>query len=145
VMGGCFIEDGPAVEYNFKLSPKLTARLYTEWPAAIDTIPWEVGAQAVTGKELIDKQGYSSPVTIAYLLHSGYRTGRPSWDPTTALAAARATVPGLEWSEPGILRIGPRGESVFTPEPDGMHRVASLTSGEELGAAVDALLYAPVA
>lgn len=144
VMGGSFVATGPAQEYNFARSPELTTRLFDRWPGPVDVIPWEVGASIATGRDLIDRCGYDSPVTLAYLLHSGHRVGRPSWDPITVLAAADQPLPGLRWSEPGTVVVGAMGESTFRSHRDGTHRIAALHGdGAELGHAIDDLLYAP--
>jgi inosine-uridine nucleoside N-ribohydrolase len=145
VMGGSFGSGGPEAEYNFAQTPDLTAAVFEEWPGRIDVVPWEVGAEVVTGSDLLDHHGLSSPVTLAYLLHSGHRIGRPSWDPITVLAAARHEVPGLDWSAPGTVQIGPQGESAFTARADGEHRVCRLVGdGASLAREIDRLLYAPV-
>lgn len=143
VMGGSFAPGGPEAEYNFAQAPQLTAAVFEEWPGRIDVVPWEVGAEVVTGSDLLDHHGLSSPVTLAYLLHSGHRTGRPSWDPITVLAAAAPEVPGLEWSAPGSVEIGAQGESAFTARADGEHRVCRLVGdGASLAREIDRLLYA---
>ncbi|KRA24932.1 hypothetical protein ASD65_11195 [Microbacterium sp. Root61] len=143
VMGGCFDERGPRAEYNFARSPELTARLFTSWPGRIDVVPWEVGDGVITGENLIDHHGYASPVTIAYLLHSGHRSGRPSWDPITILVASERSAPGLSWSERGTVSIGALGESHFAPVASGTHRVASLDDdGAALARELNRLLYA---
>lgn len=142
VMGGCFVEVGPAQEYNFARSPYTTARLVDEWPGSIDVVPWEVGAPVITGRELLDHCGYDSPVALAYLLHSGHRTGRPSWDPITILVAADQPAPGVEWSPPGTVSVGPAGQSLFEADPAGRHRVARLVDdGRALARTIDGLLY----
>lgn len=144
VMGGSFGAVGPAAEYNFAQAPAQTAQLFTEWPGRIDVVPWEVGAEVVTGSDLLDQHGLSSPVTLAYLLHSGHRVGRPSWDPITVLVAADRNMPGLEWSEAGSVKIGAHGESTFTAHVEGEHRVIHLVGdGAALAEEIDRLLYAP--
>ena len=144
VMGGCFDPDGPNAEFNFAHAPAVTRSVFERWPGLIDVVPWEVGAPILTGADLLDHQGIASPVTVAYLLHSGYRMARPSWDPLTVLSAAGQPTPGLRWSEPGTVRIGPRGESTFAATAGGRHRIASLADdGTRLTAIINQLLYAP--
>ena len=128
VMGGCFAgADQTATslpEYNFADAPNLTREFLREWPGPIDFIGWEVGQDVITGRELLKAHGRESPVFTAYQLHSGYGTGRPSWDLIAVFLAVCPEWPAFDWSAPGTVSIDHRAVTVWNSDPHGDHRFA---------------------
>lgn len=135
VMGGVFgrrarPEQGaePIAETNFAHDVGQTARFLGEWPGPIDFVGWETAADVITGRTLPLTQGDDSPVAIAYALHSGKGTGRPSWDLLAVMLSASELAGHVEWSEPGTVAVDDIARTLWTASADGHHRYAKVIS-----------------
>lgn len=135
VMGGVFgtralPEQGPepVAETNFAYDVDQTARFLGEWPGPIDFVGWETAADVITGRTLPLTQGDGSPIAIAYALHSGRGTGRPSWDLLAVMLSASELEGHIAWSEPGTVAVDDIARTVWTARADGDHRYAKVVS-----------------
>jgi len=144
VMGGGFPQSGG--EYNFAAGGGVPDTQYTveHWPAPILFSGFEIGAQIVTGKRLVDAPK-NDPVRRAYELYTHFG-GRQSWDLTAALAAAGDLDHYWNVSTDGYCQVMPTGADQWHPTPNRGHSylIAKLPPAD-VGRALDDLLALPPA
>ncbi len=139
VMGGIFPSGR---EFNFVEDAAATDEFLRKWPTPIEFIGQEVGNDVITGRGLARDLGPEHPLAVAYESYCGSGAGRPSWDPMSVYLASRPDWPALSWSPPGTVRIRlSDGHNEWSPDPDGLHRYASLAvSPDEIAAELDAIM-----
>ena len=113
--------------------------LLRDWPGEVHFLGYEVGASVMTGRQI--SRDSTSIVGSAYRRFTGPGAGRESWDPLTVLLAVPPSAPEellFRLSEPGEVLVSATGTNSFQPDPDGRHRYAIPTVGDDaLTRAVD--------
>ncbi len=129
LMAGNFTEDKNGVrepEWNVKCDISAAKLIMEECDNEIVILPYELGIDMITGEKLTKELGDTHPLTYAFICFNGEARGRHSWDPATVLYAVQGCGDYFQESEPGVIRIGEQGESFFTPQRNGKHKVLSL-------------------
>ena len=143
LMGGHFPGGTNDFECNFSNSDAGPFTQYTveNWPTPILFCGYEIGCPITTGR--VYKDAPPSPARRAYELFTHFN-GRPSWDPTAALAAVRD--PRLYWTiqTNGYCRVSSNGTSVWTQTPNRGHSyLAVKIPPGEVGKVLDNILLVP--
>jgi inosine-uridine nucleoside N-ribohydrolase len=147
VMGGAFPRsDRQRGEFNFACAPAAAKFVAEHWPTPVLFSGFEIGANISTGKSLT-LTPEKNPVRRAYELfgNNAAANGRPSWDLTAALAAARA--PATYWtvSDRGTVTVSAAtGANEWSPSASGRHfYLIEKTPPAELAKLLDELLARP--
>jgi inosine-uridine nucleoside N-ribohydrolase len=122
--------DEPAAEYNIVNDVAAAQALATTWPTPIVWSGYEVGRAIEYPAESIDDDfNYVShhPIAEAYRLYNPPPHNRPTWDLTSALYAVLPTRNYFNLSPPGRVTISADGQTTFTPDADGSHRLLTVT------------------
>ncbi len=121
VMGGDYPE---GMEHNFCAlgSNTVTAGTIEHWPTPILFSGFTLGLALKTGPGLLALPE-THPVRRAYAMHPAHplQNGRPSWDQTAVLAAARGPEAFWALGPAGINRIGADGANIWQFDPLGPH------------------------
>lgn len=129
LMAGEFIDNVNGIrtpEWNVKCDIQATKIITELSDTQIVMLPYEVGADMITGDLLTKKYKDTHPLTHAFLTFNKEAKGRHSWDPATVLYAALGCGDFFCESKPGKISIGCDGETYFMPGDCGKHRVLSL-------------------
>ncbi len=119
-------------EWNVKWDVPAARTAFDRCPVPITVLPSETGIDMITGKELVEKYGDTTPLTQSFILFNSkvccqscdpMKSGRHSWDPATAVYAVEGVKDFLVKSERGCIEITDEGSTSFTPSPDGNVRV----------------------
>jgi len=148
MMGGAFPQSDPVKgEYNFAfegVGPD--SQLVIEaWPTSILFSGFEIGEPVITGKGLVATPS-TNPVRRAYeLFDNSLRSGRPSWDLITVLAAVRGPEPLWEVSGEGYCKVAPNGSNEWFASPDRGHAyLIEKAPPEKVAEGLEGLLTTPV-
>ncbi|RAV27804.1 nucleoside hydrolase [Sinomicrobium soli] len=110
-------------EANVRKDQEASHYAISHWPTPVVFSGFEIGKDVVTGKRLI-KSGEQTPVTIPYREGMSVRRidkkGRPSWDQTAVLAAARGFEPYFS-ARRGKFTATEEGISSWQDDPEGPH------------------------
>lgn len=119
-------------EWNVKWDVPAAKTTFDRSPVPITVLPSETGIDMITGKELVEKYGDSTPLTLSFILFNTHvcahscdplKSGRHSWDPATAVYAVEGVKDFLVKSERGRIDITATGSTTFIPAEDGNVRV----------------------
>lgn len=134
VMAGNFTPGGEA-EWNVKCDVAAAQKVAAHWPTPIVWMPWEVGADVLTGAPLGRKKDH--PARRAYeVFHGGEFHQRMSWDPIAAYIAVRGNQPWWSLSRPGDVTVDAEGRTLFAENAAGRNRIVS-ARGEAMKVAQD--------
>lgn len=125
VMAGSF--DGSVeAEYNVQMDVKSYQALVSEWPTEITFVPFELGVNVLYPASSIEN-GYCEghPLVTVYRNFLKMPYNRPCWDPATLLYAVEGDEL-FKLSKRGTVSISDKGETVFTPCHNGLHRYLSV-------------------
>ena len=125
-------------EYNVRWDIPAAKKVFEQWPTPIVISPFEVGLAieypgASIANDFAWVEGYH-PMVESYKVFDKMPFDRPTWDLTAVLYA----VEGGSWftvSEPCTMEVGEKGQTYFTPNPEGNVLVLSVT--EEQAAAIN--------
>lgn len=110
-------------EANIRKDREASHYAISHWPTPIVFSGFEIGKDIITGMELI-RSGEQTPITIPYREGMSMRpidkNGRPSWDQTAVLAAARGFEPYYS-ARRGKLTASEDGISDWEDDPEGPH------------------------
>ena len=122
IMGGVFGDAEEPIEYNLAQGVEFAQAFFNLWPDDVDIImsPGEVGddieylpEQVVADIDWTDIH----PIKQVYMNYN-CDTGQKMWDPLTAINAVEGN--GLfKFSTRGVVTVGYKGETFFTPTPTG--------------------------
>lgn len=121
VMGG-FFPDIPAGEWNFKQDGRAAQEAIENWPTPIMFSGGEFGDKIITGTRLFSETEQTNPVRRAYLISAdvGDR-GRPSWDLTSVLYAARGLAGYFAAVGDGYNEVFTTGVNKWRGSPNRQH------------------------
>jgi inosine-uridine nucleoside N-ribohydrolase len=125
--------DPPAAEYNIVKDVAAASELATDWPMPIVWSGFEVGRAIEYPASSIDHDyNYVAhhPIAEAYRLYNPPPHNRPTWDLTSTLYAVRPTGDYFGLSPPGRVAISPLGQTTFTPDATGPHRILTVTPAQ---------------
>ncbi|MBC9795748.1 nucleoside hydrolase [Sinomicrobium weinanense] len=110
-------------EANVRKDREASHYAISHWPTPVIFSGFEIGKDVITGMELISS-GEETPITIPYRegisKRSVDRKGRPSWDQTAVLAAARGFAPYYSALR-GKFTASEDGISTWEDDPEGPH------------------------
>jgi len=110
-------------EYNVKMDVASAKRVFDEWPTPIIASGFEIGERIKFPASSIEHDfPASNPVAAGYKAYMKMPYDRETWDLTAALYAVRPDDGYFLLSAPGHIRVQPRGEVRFEPDPAGPHR-----------------------
>lgn len=119
-------------EYNVIKDTLAAKKVFSEWPTAIVTSPFEVGIAILYPATSIEndfKFAAEHPLVVAYKSYLDMPYDRPTWDLTSVLYAVEGNEQNyFGVSEPGIIDVAGKGKTNFTPDPAGKHRYLSVDS-----------------
>lgn len=126
LMAGDFVSGKP--EWNVKLDVGAMKTVLEKCPVPIYILPFECGADMITGAQMLDGSYPENPTSLAFRLFPGTKElgGRHSWDPAAALFAVIGDGEYFRVSEP--LSVSVDGDGVTRAESNarGMHRIISV-------------------
>ena len=138
-MAGYFQADKHFAEWNVEQDIPAARHVADNWPSPILFCPFEAGENILTGASL--SKYPDNPVALSYRLFTEGGMLRPSWDLITVIAAVPGAEAFLQQSAPGRIHVTEKGETLFIPQPLGVHRyVQPSADPEALTARVEALL-----
>lgn len=129
VMGGNF--EKPLPEFNIATDASAAKSLFQGWPTPIVLSGFEIGLRVMFSYQSIRKDfqwAANNPVVDAYNLYVGKPEDHPNWDSTAVLYAIRPDRGYFELSQAGVVTLGPKDVTVFTPKADGNCRYLILKS-----------------
>jgi inosine-uridine nucleoside N-ribohydrolase len=124
VMGGHY---GPNSfpEWNIKNDISSAQNVFSMSPVPIIASGWEVGKELLYPHQSIESDfsdPEKHPLCISYRAWGEMPYDRPSWDLTSVLIAVEPDKKYFNLSSSGIITIDKEGNSLFSIEPNGMHR-----------------------
>ena len=136
------IGDTAGYEFNVKIDPPSSLKVFREWPTPVTISGYEIGEKILTGIRLANNESIQhSPVKDAFriaLTKDHNTSGRNSWDETAVWVAVRGTEPFF-----GIRRLNldvmPDGKNVLIPG----NKFKWLTfkeKPEEIGKAIESMM-----
>jgi inosine-uridine nucleoside N-ribohydrolase len=127
IMAGAFqpIEGKSYREYNVVFDLPAAKKLAAKWPTPIVWSGFEIGL-AIPYPAASIEQDYQYVehhiLPEAYQLYTPTPHERPTWDLTSGLWAVRPERDYFGLSEPGTVTVAEKGETNFSPSPEGKHR-----------------------
>ncbi|MFI5153260.1 MAG: nucleoside hydrolase [Chitinophagales bacterium] len=136
------IGDTAGYEFNVKIDPVASKKVFREWPTPIMMSGFEIGEKIFTGIRLINNDSIQhSPVKDAFriaLTKDGNTIGRNSWDETAVWVAVKGPEPFF-----GIRRLNldvmPDGKNVLIAG-DKFKWLIFKETAEEIGRAIESLM-----
>ncbi len=131
MMGGSF-GTKPGGTYNIATDLEAAKALFSECPVPIVVSGYEIGSRILYPARSIEtdfRYVAHHPVAEAYRLYDRMPYDRPTWDLTSVLYAVRPDE-SFDTSGPGRIRVTENGETVFTPDPTGLHRYLIATQNQ---------------
>ena len=136
------IGDTAGYEFNVKIDPDASMKVFREWPTPVTISGFEIGEKILTGIRLINNESIQrSPVKDAFriaLAKDHNTAGRNSWDETAVWVAVRGAEPFF-----GIRRLSldvmPDGKNVLIPG-DKFKWLTFREKPEEIGKAIELLM-----
>jgi purine nucleosidase len=122
-MAGHFPPDQP--EYNVVTDIPSAQKVFSEWPSPVVFSGFEIGNALLFPARSIEHDFSwvrDHPVVDAYRNYMRMPYDRPSWDLTAALYAVRPEASYFTLSPNGTVRVDEKGNTLFTPSPEGKHR-----------------------
>lgn len=118
MMGGSFVGNHNP-EYNILKDVSAASAVFSNWPTAIVTSPFEVGADILFPGSVIENIGVTTnPMAAAYASYLKMPYDRPTWDLTAVLYAVEgASFFGL--SPKGEISVDREGSTFFAPKEGG--------------------------
>ncbi len=113
-------------EWNVKCDIDAAKTVVENCDNEIVMLPYEVGADMITGEALTKEFGCTHPLTCAFITFNKGTGGRHSWDPATVLYAVQGCGDFFSESASGIIKIGEHGETFFTSLHGGHHKILSV-------------------
>lgn len=110
-------------EYNIINDIPAAKKLVAQWPVALVTSGFEIGAAAsYPASRLAADFGYAQnhPVADAYRAYQKMPYDEPLWDPTAVLYAARSGSGYFSLSPAGHILVDDKGRTEFAPAQGGM-------------------------
>ena len=127
LMAGTFPEhaEDAEPEWNAKLDAAATRIVVERSPVPIVFLPFETGADMITGGPVMAAFGETRPLSLSFLRFPGAlaRGGRHSWDPAAVLYAVEGEADLLEACLRGTVRVDGAGRTLMEPAEDGPHSV----------------------
>ncbi len=131
LMAGNFVQPKP--EYNVATDASAFESLMQTWPTPMLFSGFEIGLKITFPYQSIEKRMAfvpNHPVAEAYHLYVSKPEDHPNWDSTAVLQAIRPESTYFDLSRPGQVHLGPKNETVFTPDPSGKCRYLILKSDQ---------------
>jgi len=131
-MAGNFAEAKP--EFNIATDIPAAQELCDRWPSPIVFSGFEIGVALPYPATSIEHDFSwvpDHPVAEAYRNYMHMPYDRPTWDLTAALYAVRPEANYFSLSPNGTVRVDEKGNTHFTPAPEGKHRYLMLESGQK--------------
>lgn len=131
MMGGDFENNNPADsltrfrEYNIVKDVEAARKVFSQWPTAIVTSPFELGIDVCYPASSIENDfnvAQPNPMVEAYKVYLPMPYDRPTWDLTSVLYAIEGEGDYFTVSQPGTIVVEPLGGTQFTPQSNGNHR-----------------------
>jgi inosine-uridine nucleoside N-ribohydrolase len=125
IMAGAFqtIEtNNHYIEYNVKFDIPAAQKLAAEWPTPIVWSGFEIGIAAAYPHESVERDfNYlaNHPIKESYYLYNPPPHDRPTWDPTSVLAAVYPDRGYFRLSAKGSVAVGDDGFTYFAKKENG--------------------------
>ena len=131
LMAGCFPPRDykgwlPQVEWNIEMDVDAAHTVFDKWHGKTTLCGWECGVCVPCGGPMREKLPPAHPVRMAYQLHNKGED-RPSWDLLTVRHACVPEAYGTAESVPGQITLSDKGETSFTPDPQGRFHIVEIT------------------
>lgn len=110
------------IEYNVKFDIPAARKLAAEWPTPIVWSGFEIGISAAYPHESIERDfNYLAhhPIKESYYLYNPPPHDRPTWDPTSVLAAVYPDRGYFTFSAKGSVSVGDDGFTYFAKKDNG--------------------------
>lgn len=123
IMNGNFAVDTP--EWNTITDLDASRVVYDLCPVSLIASGYEVGcAVKYPHESILNDFGDPNlnPLTVAYMHYQPMPYDRETWDLTSVFDALDEDRTVFQRSEPGLITLREDGATIFTPEPDGLHR-----------------------
>ena len=123
IMNGNFAVDTP--EWNTITDLDASRVVYELCPVPLIASGYEVGcAVKYPHESILNDFGDPSlnPLTVAYMHYQPMPYDRETWDLTSVFDALDEDRTVFQRSEPGHISLREDGATIFTPEPNGLHR-----------------------
>jgi inosine-uridine nucleoside N-ribohydrolase len=148
VMGGNFADPNFA-EYNIKIDIPAAQKLFSEWPGAIVTGGYEIGAAIRYDPARLEtdfRWAAKNPLVDAYRVYQKMPYREPLWDPSSALYAVRPDAGYFNLSEPGTIVVAATSGTRLEPSASGKHRylIANEAHRAAVREAISVLMSQPV-
>lgn len=124
VMGGNYGNES-FPEWNITTDLKASQVLFSQCPVPVIASGFEIGNALPYPNRSIEEDfpdKLKNPLCISYSKWGEMPYDRPSWDLTSVLVAAEPEIEYFRLSPKGEISIDDKGNSLFSPDVNGMHR-----------------------
>ncbi len=133
VMGGNYSKE-PFPEWNILTDIKSSQVLFSQCPVPVIASGFEIGIALPYPNKSIEEDfpdKLKNPLCISYSNWGKMPYDRPSWDLTSVLVVAEPEKGYFRLSPKGKINIDEKGNSVFSPDEDGLHRFLILDDSKK--------------
>ena len=124
VMGGNYGNE-PFPEWNIITDLKAAQVLFSQCPVPVIASGFEIGTALPYPNKSIEEDfpdKLKNPLCISYSKWGEMPYDRPTWDLTSVLVVAEPEKEYFRLSPKGKISIDEKGNSIFSPDEEGMHR-----------------------
>lgn len=120
-------------EFNIEQDIKAAQIVADRCPAPMVYCPFEVGARVFSYPHAGDNPVFYAMYAFARACRRPEKDfRRECWDPITCMLAIEGNCAGLSYSPRGRVAVQDDGKTVFTPDPNGLHRYVILDGDPRL-------------
>ncbi|HZS55408.1 MAG TPA: nucleoside hydrolase [Bryobacteraceae bacterium] len=123
LMAGNFAKPQP--EFNVYTDPESAAFVFRNWPTPMIFSGFEIGLAIRFPYRVLDtdfRYAQHHPIVDAFKIYVPKPENHPTWDATAVVEAIRPDAGYFTLSAPGVVAVGPKSTTVFTPDQHGRCR-----------------------